>query len=442
VLNWLIAGNDALMLSCLDDERLLHMVLDSLPEVLAEGRGLAIEARVHRWTGAINGLPGGNPVLSLHERHQPDPVQFPGLYVVGDYLFDSTINGVYDSADYVSDLILTRLRKLKYLGEGQPVPLTGSDGQLDRIYHDMYDGSRTYEESLDEYFDEYYVRDLIAAVWGYRPPYKLLDCGSANGLTLLRFEDIGIEAWGIENSTYIHARTPPECRERNILGDVRQLAFPDGSFDFVYETCLCYLAEEDVETAIRELFRVCRIGVFMGGVTSDMMPDVIEQYDIFEGVNTLTTLWDWSEKFIRQGFRIATCDPKVLARAWKIEVKSNEGGSPWYPGAGAMRYCFYSKPDAPAAVVLRFSAFNMRTTPELNGTVVRTGADTTTDQRTGQSYYLVRIAMTADELSRLGDIKLTPGMPVEAFIQTGERTLLSYLVKPMHDQLMRSFREK
>ena len=93
-------------------------------------------------------------------------------------------------------------------------------------------------------------------------------------------------------------------------------------------------------------------------------------------------------------------------------------------------------------VVLRFSAFNMRTTPELNGTVVRIGADTTTDQRTGQSYYLVRIAMTADELSRLGDVKLTPGMPVEAFIQTGERTMLSYLVKPLHDQLMRSFREK
>ena len=74
--------------------------------------------------------------------------------------------------------------------------------------------------------------------------------------------------------------------------------------------------------------------------------------------------------------------------------------------------------------------------------VVRTGADTSTDQRTGQSYYLVRIAMTADELGRLGDVKLTPGMPVEAFIQTGERTMLSYLVKPLHDQLMRSFREK
>jgi HlyD family secretion protein len=93
-------------------------------------------------------------------------------------------------------------------------------------------------------------------------------------------------------------------------------------------------------------------------------------------------------------------------------------------------------------VVLRFSAFNMRTTPEVNGTVVRVGADTSTDQRTGQSYYVVRISMTAEEIAKLGEVKLTPGMPVEAFIQTGQRTMLSYLVKPLHDQFMRAFREK
>jgi HlyD family secretion protein len=93
-------------------------------------------------------------------------------------------------------------------------------------------------------------------------------------------------------------------------------------------------------------------------------------------------------------------------------------------------------------VVLRFSAFNQRTTPELNGTISRVAADTNVDQRTGQSYYLVRIAITADEVGRLGNVKLTPGMPVEAFIQTGDRTLVAYLVKPLRDQLMRSFREK
>jgi HlyD family secretion protein len=93
-------------------------------------------------------------------------------------------------------------------------------------------------------------------------------------------------------------------------------------------------------------------------------------------------------------------------------------------------------------VVLRFSSFNVRTTPEINGTVSRIAADTSTDQRTGQSYYLVRIAMPAQELKRLGDVRLTPGMPVEAFIETGERTMMSYLLKPLHDQLMHAFREK
>jgi HlyD family secretion protein len=92
--------------------------------------------------------------------------------------------------------------------------------------------------------------------------------------------------------------------------------------------------------------------------------------------------------------------------------------------------------------ILRFSAFNARTTPEIDGKVVRIAADTSTDQRTGASYYLVRISMSEDEVRRLGDVKLTPGMPAEAFIQTGERTMISYLVKPLRDQLMRAFREK
>ena len=50
--------------------------------------------------------------------------------------------------------------------------------------------------------------------------------------------------------------------------------------------------------------------------------------------------------------------------------------------------------------------------------------------------------MTREEIARLGNVKLVPGMPVEAFVQTGERTVISYLMKPLHDQLMRSFRER
>ncbi|TFV69112.1 HlyD family type I secretion periplasmic adaptor subunit [Bradyrhizobium frederickii] len=92
--------------------------------------------------------------------------------------------------------------------------------------------------------------------------------------------------------------------------------------------------------------------------------------------------------------------------------------------------------------LLRLSAFNQRTTPELNGLVSRVSPDVTTDQRTGQSYYTIRVSMPAEEIARLGDVKMIPGMPVEAFVQTGDRTMLSYLMKPLHDQLMRAFREK
>jgi len=92
--------------------------------------------------------------------------------------------------------------------------------------------------------------------------------------------------------------------------------------------------------------------------------------------------------------------------------------------------------------ILRLTAFNQRTTPELNGIVSQIAADTTTDQRTGQSFYITRVAMPAEELSRLGDIKLIPGMPVEVFIQTGEREVLSYLIRPLRDQLARAFKEK
>ncbi|MGH9807778.1 MAG: HlyD family type I secretion periplasmic adaptor subunit, partial [Terriglobia bacterium] len=92
--------------------------------------------------------------------------------------------------------------------------------------------------------------------------------------------------------------------------------------------------------------------------------------------------------------------------------------------------------------VLRFTAFNLRTTPEVNGTVSQVAADTTTDPRTGQSYYVTRISMSKKNIAKLGHVKLIPGMPVEAFVQTGERTVLSYLIKPMHDQFMRAFRQQ
>jgi len=91
---------------------------------------------------------------------------------------------------------------------------------------------------------------------------------------------------------------------------------------------------------------------------------------------------------------------------------------------------------------LRFVAFNMRTTPEIKGTVNFIAADITQDQRTGLGYYVARVALSPSEVERLGEIKLIPGMPVVAFIKTSERTMLSYLVRPLSDQIERAFKEK
>jgi HlyD family secretion protein len=91
---------------------------------------------------------------------------------------------------------------------------------------------------------------------------------------------------------------------------------------------------------------------------------------------------------------------------------------------------------------LRFTAFNSRTTPELNGEVAVVSGDVTQDQRTGASYYTVRISVPPSEIARLDTPKLVPGMPVEVFIQTTIRTVVSYFMRPFQDQIAKVFREK
>ena len=91
---------------------------------------------------------------------------------------------------------------------------------------------------------------------------------------------------------------------------------------------------------------------------------------------------------------------------------------------------------------LRMSSFNQRTTPQLHGSVTQVSADLVRDEARDVSYYTVRVAFDDGELGRLDDGAVVPGMPVEAFIQTDERSVLSYLVRPLTDHLARAFREE
>ena len=90
---------------------------------------------------------------------------------------------------------------------------------------------------------------------------------------------------------------------------------------------------------------------------------------------------------------------------------------------------------------LRFSAFNARTTPEIFGRVSKISADTILDEATGLTYYKAEVKLNEGELAKLEGQELVPGMPVEVFIQTGSRTPIAYLVKPITDYFSRAMRE-
>lgn len=94
------------------------------------------------------------------------------------------------------------------------------------------------------------------------------------------------------------------------------------------------------------------------------------------------------------------------------------------------------------SAILRFPAFSQHTTPELKGAVSRVAPDLTHEKETGLAYYLARIRINDDDLTKFKTMQLVAGMPVESFIQTGERSALSYLVKPFSDQIERVFREE
>ncbi len=94
------------------------------------------------------------------------------------------------------------------------------------------------------------------------------------------------------------------------------------------------------------------------------------------------------------------------------------------------------------SAILRLTAFNRNTTPELSGSLIRISADLETDQKTREAFYRAAISIPETEIARLAGLALIPGMPVETFIRTGDRTVLSYFAKPIRDHASRAFREE
>ncbi|MET4341124.1 protoporphyrinogen oxidase/SAM-dependent methyltransferase [Bradyrhizobium sp. RT9b] len=341
VLNWLIPGSDALAFANLSDQELIDAALKSLPASLGDARSHFVEGKIHRWLSSVNAIPGGLPVRDVMTNHRPEPKEHPGIVVVGDYLFDSTLNGLLDSSDAATDIILTemmRLRRERGQEEGEPV----SD-KIDRDYFENYRGLGPYSEAWRHFTDPDYLTKLIGIVWGKARGAKLLVAGSASGELVGALRDRGIDAFGIENNRAIHARTPKALKKYNKLGSITDMPFKDGAFDFVFETSLCHVSPKQVVRAIRELNRVVKTGLVFGSITSDMASVVIDRYDLLRGVKKLGTWWEWSELFFGNGFDLSMHRKDCTDALWEATLAANKGPGQWYADADSLRYSFFDK---------------------------------------------------------------------------------------------------
>jgi SAM-dependent methyltransferase len=280
------------------------------------------------------------PARDVMTNHRPDPKQHPGLVVVGDYLFDSTLNGLLDSSDAATDIIVTEMMKLRRARRSD------ASDRIDQGYFENYRGLGPYHEVWNRFTDPAYLTDLIKIVWNRTKGYKLLVAGSASGELVAALRDRGIDAWGLENNRAIHARTSTALKKFNKLGSIVDMPFKDGEFDFVFETSLCHVAERQVPRAIREVNRVMKTGLVFGSVTSDMAPALIDRYDLLRGVKKLGTWWEWSELFFNNGFDLSMHRRDCTAALWAATLAANKGPGQWYADSESLRYSFFDKVTA------------------------------------------------------------------------------------------------
>ena len=100
------------------------------------------------------------------------------------------------------------------------------------------------------------------------------------------------------------------------------------------------------------------------------------------------------------------------------------------------------KVHAGLKVDLIFSAFNQNSTPHIPGLVTQVSADRLLDEKTGQPYYKLQAVVTPEGKKLLAHLDVRPGMPVELFVHTGERTMMNYLMKPLVDRAKTSLTEE
>ena len=333
LLAFLIPGNAALELTNDSDERIEQMCLDALPAELAHGKELLLDRRIHRWVASVSAIPGGLPVRPRGVNHRPDPIHAPGLVMAGDYLFDATLNGVMDSAEVASDIILgDAVKRRRALQQEETIGAASPSGALNEVLGHVEDLM-----SLQR------ITDILKITWGLEPGAKLLHVGSGAGHMVAALRALGFDATGVECRREASLVTPAELAKLNLWCDFAQLPFDDRQFDAVIETGLYRTAPHDVENAIAELHRVTKHGVLLGSVTTDLTIELIERFNLLKDAQVLCSRWDWAEKLYAAGFGHALFDPLRLGAAWEKAEALGVGPSCWYEDSESLLYCVYER---------------------------------------------------------------------------------------------------
>ena len=332
-LAFLIAGNAALGLANASDERIEQLCLDALPRELGDAHGLFLERRIHRWMASVNAIPGGLETRHRVVNHRPNPRGLPGIIMVGDYMFDATLNGVLDSADAATDIILSDVLQHRHAERKKGSGLLG--GQ-------RFSKTAPAETMLERFFAPDSLADMLRIAWRLEKGARILHLGSASGKTVGALRALGFDAVGVEPSRLAHVLTQHHQLEYNFCGELVDQQFADDAFDVVLETCLHRLPRDRVIPSIQEISRICRHGVVLGSVTTDLPIDLIERHDLMEGVQTLGSRWDWSERLYGAGFTHALMDERLDA-IWKRAVAAGAGPGHWYEDAESVLYCFYQR---------------------------------------------------------------------------------------------------
>ena len=341
LLAFLVAGNAALALTNASDEQIEQMCLDALPAELAQAKELLLDRRIHRWVASVSAIPGGVPVRQRGINHRPDRAHAPGLVMVGDYMFDATVNGVMDFAEVASDIILTDVLKRRRA-----------------LQHEADSSASALNEALEhveELMSVEAVADILRVTWGLERGAKLLHVGSGAGHMVAALRALGFNATGVECDRDAWLATPPDLANHNFHCDFARLPFGNDEFDAVIETGLYRSAPDKAEAVIAEFGRVAQHGVILGSVTTDLAIDPIERFNLLEGARVLCSRWDWSEKFYAAGFVHALFDRRVeasarrgrgsslLAEAWDKAGAAGVGPGEWYEDSESLLYCIYER---------------------------------------------------------------------------------------------------